>query len=75
MIAMTLAEIATAVGGELIGGAQATDVAEPGDLVVEGSVETDSRLVRPGSVFFACPARSPTAGASCPPRSTPVPSW
>lgn len=55
MIAMTLAEIATAVGGELIGGAQATDVAQPGDLVVEGSVETDSRLVRPGSVFFALP--------------------
>lgn len=55
MIAMTLAEIATAVGGELIGGAQATDVAEPGDLVVEGSVETDSRLVGPGSVFFALP--------------------
>ncbi|WP_434770606.1 UDP-N-acetylmuramoyl-tripeptide--D-alanyl-D-alanine ligase [Curtobacterium flaccumfaciens] len=55
MIAMTLAEIASAVGGELIGGAQATDVAEPGDLVVEGSVETDSRLVRPGSVFFALP--------------------
>jgi len=55
MIAMTLAEIAIAVGGELIGGAQATDVAEPGDLVVEGSVETDSRLVRPGSVFFALP--------------------
>lgn len=55
MIAMTLAEIATAVSGELIGGAQATDVAEPGDLVVEGSVETDSRLVRPGSVFFALP--------------------
>lgn len=55
MIAMTLAEIATAVGGELIGGAQATDVAEPGDLIVEGSVETDSRLVRPGSVFFALP--------------------
>ncbi|MDD1386721.1 UDP-N-acetylmuramoyl-tripeptide--D-alanyl-D-alanine ligase [Curtobacterium poinsettiae] len=55
MIAMTLAEIATAVSGELIGGAQATDVAEPGDRVVEGSVETDSRLVRPGSVFFALP--------------------
>lgn len=55
MIAMTLAEIATAIGGELIGGEQATDVAEPGDLVVEGSVETDSRLVRPGSVFFALP--------------------
>lgn len=55
MIALTLAEIAAAVGGELIGGAQATDVAEPGDLVVDGSVETDSRLVRPGSAFFALP--------------------
>ncbi|OIH94888.1 MULTISPECIES: UDP-N-acetylmuramoyl-tripeptide--D-alanyl-D-alanine ligase [unclassified Curtobacterium] len=55
MIALTLAEIARAVDGELIGGAQATDVAEPGDLVVDGSVETDSRLVRPGSVFFALP--------------------
>ncbi|WIB69487.1 UDP-N-acetylmuramoyl-tripeptide--D-alanyl-D-alanine ligase [Curtobacterium sp. MCBD17_026] len=55
MIAMTLAEIAAAIGGELIGGAQATDVSEPGDLVVDGSVETDSRLVRPGSVFFALP--------------------
>jgi len=55
MIALTLAEIATAVGGELLAGAQATDVADQGDLVVEGSVETDSRLVRPGSVFFALP--------------------
>ncbi|WP_144714485.1 UDP-N-acetylmuramoyl-tripeptide--D-alanyl-D-alanine ligase [Curtobacterium pusillum] len=55
MIALTLAEIATAVGGELIAGAQATDVADQGDLVVEGTVETDSRLVRPGSVFFALP--------------------
>lgn len=55
MIAMTLAEIAAAVDGELIGGAQASDVADPRDLVVEGSVETDSRLVTPGSVFFALP--------------------
>jgi UDP-N-acetylmuramoyl-tripeptide--D-alanyl-D-alanine ligase len=55
MIALTLAEIATAVGGELVAGAQATDVADQGDLVVDGSVETDSRLVRPGSVFFALP--------------------
>ncbi|GAA3338917.1 UDP-N-acetylmuramoyl-tripeptide--D-alanyl-D-alanine ligase [Curtobacterium pusillum] len=51
MIALTLAEIATAVSGELIAGAQATD----GTEVVDGSVETDSRLVRPGSVFFALP--------------------
>lgn len=55
MIALTLAEIATAVDGELIAGAQATDVADQADLVVDGSVETDSRLVRPGSVFFALP--------------------
>ncbi|MFS0730153.1 UDP-N-acetylmuramoyl-tripeptide--D-alanyl-D-alanine ligase [Curtobacterium sp. 1P10AnD] len=48
MIPMTLAEIAAAVDGELIGGART-------DLVVEGSVETDSRLVGPGSVFFALP--------------------
>jgi UDP-N-acetylmuramoyl-tripeptide--D-alanyl-D-alanine ligase len=45
MIALTLAEIATAVDGELVAGDAAT--------VVDGSVETDSRLVRPGSVFFA----------------------
>ncbi|WP_242091130.1 UDP-N-acetylmuramoyl-tripeptide--D-alanyl-D-alanine ligase [Curtobacterium sp. DN_7.5] len=55
MIAMTLAEIAAAVGGELISGAQETDVADQADLVVDGSVETDSRLVGPGSVFFALP--------------------
>ncbi len=55
MIPMTLAEIAAAVDGELIGGAQATDVADQADLVVDGSVETDSRLVAPGSVFFALP--------------------
>ncbi len=55
MIALTLAEIAAAVGGELIDGAQATDARHQGDVVVDGSVETDSRLVRPGSVFFALP--------------------
>lgn len=45
MIALTLAEIATAIGGELVSGAP--------DRVVDGSVETDSRLVGAGSVFFA----------------------
>lgn len=45
MIALTLAEIASAVGGELVSGAP--------EHVVDGSVETDSRLVVPGSVFFA----------------------
>ncbi len=45
MIAVTLAEIAAAIGGELVSGAP--------EQVVDGSVETDSRLVGPGSVFFA----------------------
>ncbi|ROP65744.1 UDP-N-acetylmuramoyl-tripeptide--D-alanyl-D-alanine ligase [Curtobacterium sp. ZW137] len=45
MIALSLAEIAAAVDGELVRGAAET--------VVDGSVETDSRLVGPGSVFFA----------------------
>ncbi|MFJ3027889.1 UDP-N-acetylmuramoyl-tripeptide--D-alanyl-D-alanine ligase [Curtobacterium sp. NPDC087080] len=45
MIALTLAEIATAIGGELVHGAP--------EQVVDGSVETDSRLVAAGSVFFA----------------------
>ena len=45
MIALTLAEIATAVDGELVAGDATT--------VVDGSVETDSRLVQAGSVFFA----------------------
>jgi len=45
MIAMSLAEIAAAVDGELVRGAA--------DTIVDGSVETDSRLVGRGSVFFA----------------------
>jgi UDP-N-acetylmuramoyl-tripeptide--D-alanyl-D-alanine ligase len=45
MIALTLAEIAAAVDGELVRGAA--------DTTVDGSVETDSRLVGAGSVFFA----------------------
>jgi UDP-N-acetylmuramoyl-tripeptide--D-alanyl-D-alanine ligase len=45
MIALTLAEIATAIGGELLSGAP--------ERIVDGSVETDSRLVSEGSVFFA----------------------
>ncbi|GAA4684084.1 UDP-N-acetylmuramoyl-tripeptide--D-alanyl-D-alanine ligase [Frondihabitans cladoniiphilus] len=47
MIALTLSEIAAIVGGRLVLGS--------GDTVVDGSVETDSRLVRPGSIFFALP--------------------
>jgi UDP-N-acetylmuramoyl-tripeptide--D-alanyl-D-alanine ligase len=45
MIALTLAEIATAIDGELVLGAAET--------TIDGSVETDSRLVGSGSVFFA----------------------
>ncbi|CAN5331691.1 UDP-N-acetylmuramoyl-tripeptide--D-alanyl-D-alanine ligase [soil metagenome] len=48
MIALTLAEIADALGGQLLAGA------DP-QLVVDGSVETDSRRVTPGSIFFALP--------------------
>lgn len=54
MIALTLAEIAEALGGRIVRG-------EPTDTV-DGSVETDSRLVSPGSVFFALPGET-TDGA------------
>ena len=54
MIALTLAEIADALGGRLVRGAP--------DAVVSGSVETDSRLVGPGSIFFALPGET-TDGA------------
>ncbi|HWH25938.1 MAG TPA: UDP-N-acetylmuramoyl-tripeptide--D-alanyl-D-alanine ligase [Pseudolysinimonas sp.] len=48
MIALTLAEIAAAVSGRLLGEIDPT-------TVVRGSVETDSRLVSDGSIFFALP--------------------
>jgi UDP-N-acetylmuramoyl-tripeptide--D-alanyl-D-alanine ligase len=54
VIALTLAEIADALGGHIVRGDPAT--------VVGGSVETDSRLVSPGSVFFALPGQT-TDGA------------
>lgn len=54
MIALTLAEIADALGGRIVRG-------QPADTV-NGSVETDSRLVSPGSVFFALPGET-TDGA------------
>jgi UDP-N-acetylmuramoyl-tripeptide--D-alanyl-D-alanine ligase len=54
VIALTLAEIADALGGRLLSGDPAATVA--------GSVETDSRLVTPGSVFFALPGET-TDGA------------
>lgn len=54
MIALTLAEIAEALGGRIVRGDRAA--------TVSGSVETDSRLVGPGSVFFALPGET-TDGA------------
>ena len=48
MIAMTLAEIASAVGGRLAGSAD-------GDRMVTGTVEHDSRKVRDGGLFVAIP--------------------
>ncbi|HET8780009.1 MAG TPA: UDP-N-acetylmuramoyl-tripeptide--D-alanyl-D-alanine ligase [Agromyces sp.] len=49
MIALTLAEIATAVGGTLrVEGTDATAA-----TIVDGAVTTDSREVGPGDVFFA----------------------
>ena len=47
MIKLTLAEVANAIGGRLLQG--------DGSIIVSGSVETDSRLVGEGSLFFAKP--------------------
>ncbi|HEX3679183.1 MAG TPA: UDP-N-acetylmuramoyl-tripeptide--D-alanyl-D-alanine ligase [Galbitalea sp.] len=48
MIALTLADIAQIVGGKL-------NTAISDDTEVAGSVQTDSRLVAAGSIFFALP--------------------
>ncbi|MCH1883475.1 UDP-N-acetylmuramoyl-tripeptide--D-alanyl-D-alanine ligase [Agrococcus sp. ARC_14] len=48
MLRMRASEIAEAVAGTLHGG----------DVEVTGSVETDSRLVEPGGVFFAMPGEA-----------------
>ena len=50
MIAISLAEIAKAIDGKLIIGGSGSQ-----ETLVSGSVETDSRLVKPGSLFFAKP--------------------
>jgi UDP-N-acetylmuramoyl-tripeptide--D-alanyl-D-alanine ligase len=50
VIPLSLAEVASVLGGSL--------TLAPGsspDLIVSGSVQTDSRLVEPGSIFFALP--------------------
>ncbi|WP_167139790.1 UDP-N-acetylmuramoyl-tripeptide--D-alanyl-D-alanine ligase [Diaminobutyricimonas sp. TR449] len=48
MIALSLAEIAALTGGRLVAPAGVS-----ADTIVDGSVQTDSRLVEPGSIFFA----------------------
>ena len=51
MIALTLADIAAAVDGVIIAPDDAA-LADP-ERIVDGPVETDSRLAVPGSLFFA----------------------
>lgn len=50
MIALSLAEIATIIGGELRLAGSATEA-----TVVDGVVDTDSRTMGPGSIFVAKP--------------------
>src|SRR5690349_17279028 len=53
MIALTLTELASAIGGELhLGGADTPDT------VVRGTVDTDSRNIGPGDVFVAKPGET-----------------
>jgi UDP-N-acetylmuramoyl-tripeptide--D-alanyl-D-alanine ligase len=52
MIELSLGEIAQALSGELLGAAGTAD------LIVSGSIETDSRLVTTGALFFARPGES-----------------
>ncbi|MCU1581381.1 MAG: UDP-N-acetylmuramoyl-tripeptide--D-alanyl-D-alanine ligase [Microbacteriaceae bacterium] len=53
MISITLAEIAAAVDGAL---SLPTGIAA--DTEISGTVQTDSRLVGPGSIFFALPGET-----------------
>ena len=50
MIALTLAQLAHATGGDL-----RLHGADTADTVVSGAVDTDSRLIEPGGVFVAKP--------------------
>lgn len=55
MIALTIAEIAAIVGGRIAPApTTAAGIPDP-DTVIRGSVQTDSRLVVPGSIFVAMP--------------------
>jgi UDP-N-acetylmuramoyl-tripeptide--D-alanyl-D-alanine ligase len=50
MIALTLSQLARAVGGEVLAAHGDTL-----DTVVSGAVDTDSRLIGPGGIFVAKP--------------------
>jgi len=54
MIKLSLAEVAAAIGGQLVA-PSGLSLESTGELVVSASVETDSRLVQSGSLFFAKP--------------------
>ena len=49
MIRMSVAEMAVAMGGEVLGSEN------PEKAFVEGLADTDSRLIQPGGIFFAKP--------------------
>ena len=51
MIELSIADIATTVGGTLVGAPDAS-------ATVSGAVHTDSREVKPGDIFFALPGES-----------------
>ncbi|MGO2659910.1 UDP-N-acetylmuramoyl-tripeptide--D-alanyl-D-alanine ligase [Mycetocola reblochoni] len=51
MIQLSIAEIAEIVGGTLV----TSESTLPADAVVDGVVDTDSRLMRPGGIFVAKP--------------------
>jgi UDP-N-acetylmuramoyl-tripeptide--D-alanyl-D-alanine ligase len=53
VISLSIGEIATIVEGRLV--ASSTEGADSQNILVGGSVQTDSRLVTPGSIFFALP--------------------
>jgi UDP-N-acetylmuramoyl-tripeptide--D-alanyl-D-alanine ligase len=53
VISLTLAEIATAVNGAL-----SLPTGTDTDSEISGTVQTDSRLVAPGSIFFALPGET-----------------
>ncbi|MCU1409406.1 MAG: UDP-N-acetylmuramoyl-tripeptide--D-alanyl-D-alanine ligase [Rhodoglobus sp.] len=52
MIELSIAEVASAIGGRLVG---APDAAA---ALISGGVHTDSRNVRPGDLFFALPGET-----------------